>query len=83
MLILLPDVGRAVVWRVCRIARAVSGAISETDRRASGAVGAGSPDRWRVVVTVFWFLMGLLAAVLGVYFVIAAVLYWRDVRNRW
>jgi len=34
------------------------------------------------VEAVFWFLVGLFAAVLGVYFVVAAALYWRDVRRR-
>ena len=31
---------------------------------------------------IFWFLVGLFTAVIGVYGAIALVLYWRDVRDR-
>lgn len=36
-----------------------------------------------MAAALWWFGVGLLVAVLGVYFAIAAYLYWRDVRNRW
>jgi hypothetical protein len=33
------------------------------------------------VETVFWFLVGLFVGAVGLYFVVAAVLYWRDVHR--